>query len=89
MNDVPIRTDAMSIYDTLSENDKEALRRTDDIRERIHRRLYVRHVGHGGDIDFREIGGDVREEVRERRDVILLCLIGLTQEDLDGDLGGD
>jgi hypothetical protein len=35
MNDVPIPTDAMSICDALSESDKEALRRVDDIRERM------------------------------------------------------
>jgi hypothetical protein len=59
---IPIRTDAMSVYDTLSEADKDALRRVDDIRERIIRRLYVRAAGHGGAIDPREVG---REAARQ------------------------
>ena len=81
--DFSIRTDAMSFYDTLSEADKDTLRRVDEISERVHRRLYVRHAGHGGNIDPREISDEAREGILERRDAILLALIGLTQEGLD------
>jgi hypothetical protein len=38
----------VTVYDTLNEADKEALRRVDDIRERIIRRLYGRIAGRGG-----------------------------------------
>jgi len=68
----------MSVYDTLSEANKDALRRVDEISERIHRRLYLRHAGHSGAIDPREISDEAREGVIERHNAILLALIGLT-----------
>jgi hypothetical protein len=83
MSDVPVRTDAMSFWDTLSDVDKEALRRVDEIRERFIRRLYVRHARHGGRIEPSEIDDEAVEQARKKADAVLLCLIGLTQEGLD------
>ena len=83
MKDVPIEIDAMSVYDALSEADKEALRRVDDIRERIIRRLYGRIAGRSGRMKVSEIPIPAGEDALERADAILLRLIGLTQEALD------
>jgi hypothetical protein len=83
MKDVPIEADARSVYDALSNADKQALRRADDIRERVIRQLYVRIGGHGGDIHPSELSDEARADAHERADAILVRLIGLTQDGLD------
>jgi hypothetical protein len=83
LRNIPLETNAISAYDTLSESDKAALRQVDDIRERLIRRLYVRRAGPGGRIGPREIGDDGMEEARAKATAVLLRLSGLTQEGLE------
>jgi hypothetical protein len=85
-SDVPIKVDAGSIYDTLSEKEREALRQVYDIGDRVREGLFAR-----AGVNWRNLRGKGRE-LRGRQIDTLMYLLFLSQiepligRDCDDDL---
>jgi hypothetical protein len=67
-SDVPIKVDAGSIYDTLSEKEREALRQVYDIGDRVRERLFAR-----AGVNWRNLRGKSRELRARQIDTLMCC----------------